>query len=73
VVNASHEKHESVILNFDDKVRKAVRATLHDTLVNRKDREFARSRSVVKDIIDTTTDLVATTDQAYDIVRSKAD
>lgn len=73
MVNASHEKHESVILNYDDKVRRAVRSNLQTTLQNYKEREFSRSRTVVKGMMDTTADLIATTDQAYDIVRSKAD
>jgi hypothetical protein len=72
-VNGSHEKHESIILVYDERVRKAVRETLSSSLKHHKSREFERSRTVVKDMVDTCTELLVSVDQAFDTAKTKLD
>lgn len=73
VVNGSHEKHESIILGYDEKVRRSVREKLQSDLIKFKENEFERSRVVVKDIVDTCKELVGSADQAYETVKAKMD
>jgi hypothetical protein len=73
VVNACHERHESLILSRDEAVRKSVRETIAATLQKCKAREFNRSRTVVKDVLESCTELSSSVDLAYDVVRAQAD
>ena len=50
VVNGSHEKHESMILGFDQSVRDTIKKDAKQTVATFKETEFARSRKVVTDI-----------------------
>jgi len=73
VVNACHERHESLILSRDEAVRKSLRETITSTLQKCKAREFNRSRTVIKDVLESCTELSTSVDLAYDVVRAKAD
>jgi hypothetical protein len=73
VVNACHERHESVILSRDEAVRRAVRDAIATTLHDCKAREFGRSRGVIKDVVAACAELSQSVDLAYDVVRAKAD
>lgn len=72
-MNASHEKHESIILGNDDLVRKNIKHELHETIATVKEFEFDRSRKVIKDIVDTCDELIASAEEALEVLKAKLD
>jgi hypothetical protein len=73
VVNASHEKHESVILSYDELVRKSLKEKLHRVISSVKENEFGRSRLFVKDIVDSCDELIASAEEALEVLKAKLD
>jgi hypothetical protein len=73
VVNASHEKHESIILNKDEAVRRSIREKLQTTIANVKTQEFDRSRLFLKDIVNTTNELITSAEDAFEVLKAKLD
>jgi hypothetical protein len=69
VVNGSHERHETIILNYDEEVRTSVKSNLSSDLKMYKEKEFSRGRDVMRDILDTTSTLEKSAVDALKMVR----
>ena len=73
VVNGSHEKHESIILNLDDVVRTTIKQNLLSDLAKYKNKEFSRGREVITDSMKVCTELDESATKATEVVRQISD